>query len=103
MIWAILRHWRLVVATAALAGLFYGGWWARGYVERVDDLRASNAALREDLMAARQTAEVMRAHYDRQEKTRQTLKALADEINSVKGRNAPLPPYLDNSAGKLWP
>lgn len=103
MIWAILRQWRMIATTVALAGLFYGGWWLRGYVERVDDLRAFNAALRDDLQAARQTADVMRAHYARQDDTVKRLQTLDDDINSVEGRDAPLSPYLDNASRRLWP
>lgn len=102
MIWA-LRQWRLIACAAALAGAFYGGYALCLHLWHVDDLRASEAAARAEVLALRQTAEVMRAHYARQEKTRQALQALADDINSVEGRDAPLSPYLDNSAGKLWP
>lgn len=103
MIWAILRHWRLIACAAALAGAFYGGYALCLHLWRVDDLRASNAALRDDLQAAHQTAEVMRAHYARQDDTVKRLKTLTDDINSVEGRDAPLSPYLDNASRRLWP
>lgn len=102
MIWA-LRNLRFIAAVAALAGLLYGPWWLRGYVEKIDDLRASNAALMADLKAARETADVMRAHNARLDKEAAARAKLIDHLKSMEGQDAPLSDLLSAAAAGLWP
>ena len=99
----LLQYWRLIATVAVLAGSIYGGWWLRGYVERVDDLRASNATLRKDLQAAHQTAEVMRAHHARMQREAADYTAVLEALNKMDGQNAPLSDLLRATAGRLWP
>lgn len=99
LVW-IGRHWRGVAFAALLTSVAWGGWYARGRVERVADMRAMIAQQEEALRTAKQTADVLRAHNKRQTELLQTMSDLEKEIGAS---DAPLSPYLANAARRLWP
>lgn len=96
-------NWRVLATLGALAGLFYGGWAVRGYVERADDLRAAVASLQSDLASERKTALAVRKYYAERDAIKDSLDAQAREFQSMEGRDAPLSDHLRGVAGRLWP
>lgn len=95
MIWA-LRHWRVLAVLGALSGLFYGGWYVRGYVERASDMRAQLAAERKAAVAALK-------YYAERDVMDHALDEQAREFSQMEGRDARLSNHLRHAAERLWP
>ena len=100
---ALLRHWRLIALTAALAGLIYAIWLVVDTFARVEALQATVADLRADLAEAERSAKIVRDFHREKDMIDDALDAKALAIAKMEGGDAPLSDYLRAAAGQLWP
>lgn len=104
-VWPVIRY---ALTAALLASLALSGalvWVTqRNAALRVDnrDLQVSLASATAALDQAKTSAQVHRAYLDRQEAEARRWQQLANDLQSMEGRDAPLSPLLSATAERLY-
>lgn len=101
-----LRNLPLLALVGVLAG---AGWLIRDAFNDRTRLRGELAATRSELASAQasleqaaETARIHRAHLDRAADRARAWVAISNDLQSMKGRHAPLSPLLSATADRLF-
>jgi hypothetical protein len=98
---------RLAALALAFAALLSWGLWQRGNAIAAEGAAAALtrelAGARADLATAAEAARVHRAHIRRLEAAEAEWAAVARDLETMEGRDAPLSDHLRAAVGRLWP